>query len=394
MLQRIGILIACIGIVSGTAWAEPATVDLYAVKAQVEAVNQLAEDDIITGLQAKAGVDGILERTEADLGHPVTVAELETVQGPTQTSADLTWLQKAAGFVSFTNTMIAIGSVIAVASLIFLFGQIIVEMLKVFVMIPAIMYESALVLSGVGLTAYATTLGETNAGTIGLIGALLYGGGFAWIVSRHDNGRTFSASSVGVILAIAWGASAVLFQSQLIGTLSVAGLMSALGFSAFMVPGLIVVGFKDEDSVPRAMFAAFLILGIFVAMQATGVNASFLSVFRGGSLYVGGFVAYLGALIVGTRYVYRDASYALRQLPMIVGGIGAIYLGSVLGIPELQKMGGTFFVLYLMEKPFEIPIESRTGFAFIALLVSSAAIGGFLWANNNLDVVAPYFLFV
>lgn len=394
MLKRIGILIACIGVVSGTAWAEPETVDLYAVKAQVEAVNQLAEDDIITGLQAKAGVDGILERTEADLGHPVTVAELETVQGPTQTSADLTWLQKAAGFVSFTTTMIAIASIMVVAATIFLFGKAIVELLKIFVLIPAIVYESTLVLAGVLMTGFATTLGAESAGTFGLIGALLYGGGFVWIVSRHDAQKSISASTVGMILAVAWGASALLFQSQLIGALSVAALMSALGFSALMVPGVIVVGFTDEDSVPRAMMAAFLILAVFVGVQMTGIDATHLATFRGGALYVGGFVAYLGALIVGTRYYGSDANYVLRQLPMIVGGIGAIYLGSVLGIPELQKMGGTFFVLYLLEKPYEIPIESATGFAFITLVVGSAAIGGFLWANNNLEVIAPYFLFV
>ncbi len=392
MLKRLMVLYATLWMFTGFAHAE--TVDLYVTKAQIQAVNELATDGVITPDQAKKGIDGILARAASDLGRPVTLEELAAVQSPTPMAAELTWLQKAAGFVTFGNTMIAIASIAGVAALLFLFGKMIVELVVLFKEIPAVVYEGALVLSGVGLTAYATTLTEANAPTFGLIGALLYGGGFAWTVGRHRKDWKVSPSAASLVLALAWGVTAELFGSQLIGAFSVAALMSALGFSAFVVPGLIAVGFKDKDSVPRATLAAFVVIGLYVVLQGAGISVALLSAFRGGALYVGGFVAYLGSLIIASRWYSRDTSYAVRQLPMLVGGIGAIFLGSVLGIPELQKIGGTFFVLYLVEKPFEVPLGSATGYAAVALVVSAITVGAFLWANNHIDVVAPYLLFV
>ncbi|NBS41647.1 hypothetical protein EBS80_03220, partial [bacterium] len=178
MLKRLMVLYATLWMFTGFAHAE--TVDLYVTKAQIQAVNELATDGVITPDQAKKGIDGILARAASDLGRPVTLEELAAVQSPTPMAAELTWLQKAAGFVTFGNTMIAIASIAGVAALLFLFGKMIVELVVLFKEIPAVVYEGALVLSGVGLTAYATTLTEANAPTFGLIGALLYGGGFAW----------------------------------------------------------------------------------------------------------------------------------------------------------------------------------------------------------------------
>lgn len=394
MYHRILALFAALWLFAGPAFAQTPSVDLYAVKAQVEAMTAAADRGTITRDQAASETKAILAEAETDLGRAVTLEELAAVQGPTPVSAELTWLQKAAGLVTFANTLMAFAALAGTAALLFLFGRLIVELVKAFAEIPAIVYESALVLCGVGLTVFAATLAEGPAASVAFVGALMYGGGFVWTVSRHRTGSKHAATIVGIILAVAWAVPTVFFDSQLIGALSVAAFMSALGFSAFMVPGLIAVGFEDDASVPRATLAAFLVLGLFVGAQALGVSIESVSAFRAGALYVGGFVGYLGVLIIGSKWYARDTSYVLRQIPAVVAGIGAIYLGSVLGIPELQKMGGTLFVLYLMEKPFEIPAESKTVYAAITLVVCAVVYGAGMWVNANLDVAAPYLLFV
>ena len=49
----------------------------------------------------------------------------------------------------------------------------------------------------------------------------------------------------------------------------------------------------------------------------------------------------------------------------IIAGVGALFFGSVFQMNELQKIGGTFFVLYCLIKLAEIPTGSRHIFALL-----------------------------
>lgn len=396
MLVRILSLLTLFWLMAGTAFAQQ-SVDLYVTRMQIDAVYGLAENGNITLAQAKTGADHILEQAGANLGRTVTLVELANAQPPmpASTSTEITWLQRAAGFVTFANTMMTLAAIIGMCAFLFLFGRAIAWMVFVIVAIPPEFYEGLLILSGIGLSAFAfLSLEGGNASAIGLVGALLYGGGALWVWARHDKNKKLSVSGISLILAAAWGAHALLFQSSLVGTFSIAALMSVLGFSAYMVPGLIMIGFEDEDTVPRATLASFLILGTFVGFQILGESPPFISVFRPGALYVCGFVGYLGVLITGSRWYYSNANYLLRQIPAVVLGIAAIFLGSIFNVPELQKMGGTFFVLYLMEKPFEIPAENKTAYALIALAVCTVIYFSGMWVKANVDIVSPYLFFV
>ena len=81
------------------------------------------------------------------------------------------------------------------------------------------------------------------------------------------------------------------------------------------------------------------------------------------------------------------------QVITIVAGMAAIGAGSLFDIPQLLGIGGTFFVLYLIEKPFEIPTQSMVGRALIGLFVASGIGGGVWWAQNNMELVQPFLLF-
>ena len=60
---------------------------------------------------------------------------------------------------------------------------------------------------------------------------------------------------------------------------------------------------------------------------------------------------------------------------------------------ELKKIGGTFFVLYVIEKPFEIPKESALAHAFTGLFVSCIVYGACMYAKTNPTLVNEFLLY-
>ncbi len=155
-------------------------------------------------------------------------------------------------------------------------------------------------------------------------------------------------------------------------------MLAALGFSVLVTPLCYCFGFDDEASLGRATTAAFAMLAGFVLLRVFGASVPGLNVFESGALFLGSFVGYLGLLIASSRWYGHKKNYALFQIVTIAAGVAALLVGSLCGIGELQKIGGTFFVLYLMEKPFEIPVESKRAYAAIGLFVA-ALLFGFCW---------------
>jgi hypothetical protein len=122
-------------------------------------------------------------------------------------------------------------------------------------------------------------------------------------------------------------------------------------------------------------------LVVYVVAVALGGPTGPFAYFRYGALFMGTFVYYLGLLILASRYYNaRRGNYALMQAVTIVSGIAAFYLGATLDIGPLLGIGGTFFVLYLLEKYTELPWHnigwawSLLGFAL--LLYGAAFLAG------------------
>jgi hypothetical protein len=178
----------------------------------------------------------------------------------------------------------------------------------------------------------------------------------------------------------------------LLGFVAVIAFMCSLGFSAMAVPLVVVIGFNDDESLGRSTLVAFLMVGAYVFIRATGAGAGYLGVFLPGMIWMGSFVGYLGLLIASTRW-YDGQRWVWRQVITIVAGVGALALGSILQIPELQKIGGTFFCLYLIEKPWEIPAGSVLGYAIVGLIVSLAGFFGVSYLQAHPEIFARYLFF-
>jgi hypothetical protein len=187
---------------------------------------------------------------------------------------------------------------------------------------------------------------------------------------------------------VVWGAAALYYQSHAAGFLAVMALEAFLGFSAFVVPGLVAIGFHREDVVPRATAVSFLILAAYVVLTITGTLAGPMQVFQEGALFMGAFVFYLGMLIMASRmYNASRGNYALMQAATIVSGIAAFFFGAAFNIHTLLGIGGTFFVLYLLEKYSELPWKT-VGWAW-GLLGLAGILYGAAWLAGRFP---QYFL--
>ena len=77
----------------------------------------------------------------------------------------------------------------------------------------------------------------------------------------------------------------------------------------------------------------------------------------------------------------------------IARGGAAVGIGSSFGSSPLRVIGGTFFMVYCIEKRFAVPAGSFMGYATIGLFVAIMVGGTTWWSQNHMDIVRPFLLF-
>lgn len=374
-------------------WGDEPPAELRELAYSVRALDESAAAGVITEAQAKQGIDRYLVKAKQIAGRDVTLTELTTTLAAAPSPAPtvrLTRLQKFAGFITFVNIAWLIAIIIGVISLLYLLRDLITWLVKRFLDIPIEVYEVVSYLGSIGLIVLAKTLGDGTAPYVALTGCLLFGGALTFTAMRR---KWRSVDGISLILFIAWGITAMVFTSSLVGFFAIIALMTALGFSGAVIPMGYMIGFKDEDSLGRATSASLIILTGFVFLRVFGNSIPYLSVFESGALFMGSFVGFLGLLIASSRY-YRDGDgYVTQQLITIIAGVLALFVGSTWSIPELQKIGGTFFALYAVEKFTDIPMKQARTYATVGLILSSLIYGFCMMVKQNPDAWRPYLLF-
>ncbi|MBI2463240.1 MAG: hypothetical protein HYV65_03355 [Candidatus Spechtbacteria bacterium] len=312
--------------------------------------------------------------------------------GPSTDCVELTGLQIAAGFVTWMNIL----QVFAIALAVICFGYLISRwfrwLIEIFLHVPEEVYEVLLYIASIGLVVSGHWVSAINQLWPVLGGSLLFGVALTITAALHPVQFNKPDRFFGILFLV-WSAVALYYQNEVVGFIAVAAFMGMLGFSVLIAPGMYALGFEDEDAVAKATTAAFMVLGVFVGLHVLRTTIPYMQVFEQGALWMGSFVGYLGLLIASSRWYGNARTYPIMQVTTILLGFAAIAVGSVFGVPQLLGIGGTFFVLYLIEKPFEIPVDSAIGYAFIGLLVALCVGGGVWWAQNNMDIVRPYLLF-
>ncbi len=369
-----------------TEFSAKQTNDLAAIRTKVSALHELVKDGVVSSMQAEQGTERYLKQASKVAGKPISLQDLLAGQdADSQTANQLTLLQKAAGFITFTNILWVLAIFGVVGCGVYLIGDFIVNMLTA---IPKEVWEVMLYVLSFGLIFQGYEFGPGTAPYVGFTGCILLAASLLLSGEIHKLKENYV--SFWSILFVVWSGVAIWYNSALIGFIGVLALMCALGFSVLVLPLCAFIGFQDEAALGRGTIAAFAVLAVYVALQISGVVVGPLESFRYGGLFLGSFVGYLGLLISSTRWYDGSRNYVFSQIVTIVAGITALFVGSVYGIGELQKIGGTFFVLYLLTKPWEIPIKSARAYAVLGLIVSGLIYCFCAYVKAYPDFFQPY----
>jgi hypothetical protein len=359
------------------------------VKSGIVALEDTASAGIISPEKARAGISRYQLQAAALTGKPLSVEEILAYQPP---QPHLTKLQKAAGYVTFAGTMWVISILLATLCIAWLFGGWIKALMAFFHKVPLSFWEVTAYVVSVGLIGLGLRLSHTTAPFVGLTGCLLFAVALGFTAKEHS--RKITESAWFAALFAVWAVAAVLYNSSLIGFFAIIALMAALGFSVIVSPLRYAIGFEDESAIGRTTASAFGILTIFVVLRIFGVSIPYLSVFERGSLFMGSFVGYLGLLIGSSRwYPNSRKGYGLLQVTTVILGTLALFVGTVWAIPELSKIGGTFFALWMVEKLFEIPVAKKESYAYIGLVVAGLLYGLVMLTRTYPAFFAPYLPF-
>ena len=196
-------------------------------------------------------------------------------------------------------------------------------------------------------------------GCMALCPALLFS------ISLHGkkNGSTkLAVQIIAATCSFVWGYHAIRLQSQLLGLFACGALFVLLGFMVTILPFCYVVGFDNDAVMLRCMNVAFYLLHIYVYATIHDFhNSRYFYPFKQGVLLLGGFVYFLGCLIISNKYYSWEndvdvGKYFRCNVLALGSGFVALTLGSMIpALHYLRGIGGTFFVIMVVEKYIEIP---------------------------------------
>lgn len=346
--------------------------ELTVIRSNLELIEQLRRQGV------EVDADGAISRRLLDKAAQLTdgrVHTLDTLHNATGTSP--TPQERQHGWFKFVHVLWLTGAFIIIAALAILFRHYLAWLIS---SIPIRVWEALLYLTCLSAIAAGSFMPERNTlapvlpGCLGLIGC------FFFSQRVHD----FKLKGwMAWFFVLVWGATAIFYRSETLGFFTVSAALIALGFLAGMVPGVVFLGFRDADVIPRTTVAAGVLLAVHVALHCLGADPAALAPFRAGMGFLGAFVYLLGLLVMSNLYYARrgwpknryKVRYAMMQALTIASGIAALYLGSVYKIETLLGIGGTFFYLYLLEKYYELPWRG-IGWAW-ALLGTGGLLYGF-----------------
>ncbi len=301
--------------------------------------------------------------------------------------ADLTTLQRLAGYVTLLGLIKVLGATVIAVGILFVAGGVIARVIfQSKVLLEILGYGVSLALIGRGYF----EPDSANLTWIVFTGCILFGGSVMatlWIHNiKGDDPKTLAA-----FFAVVWGSVAIFYNLTEVGFLAVMALVTVLGFSFWVGQLSYAFGYERKRDIAPATMAALILLAGFVGIHALMPDApTAVTVFKPGMFWVGSFVAFIGLLIMSSRWGASSGNYLVMQIITIVILGAAVTIGLVLAINPLAGMAGTFLVFYLAAKPIEV--KARGHIAFGLMLMASGGILYTAWwyGTKYTNLVADY----
>lgn len=356
--------------------------EVIQIKHSILTIQELEQQGLLTHAEAEKSIAYYIPQASKAAGHKLTLNEILTTPDPTPQK--LTPLQEFAGAIDFLRIILVFGLLAVFGAAIYLFRYYVGKLLQLFKNVHVVVYEIVFYVASLGCALWGWLLPEPMHGSLGFLGCLLFAGALGFSASYHRvpiNRFRFS-----VILFMVWALGALLFDSALIGFIAIGALLSTLGFSPF-----IALVFNDgtrrfDNIFEKTTGAAFAVLALFIGLRLVGALLPALAIFEFGALFLGSIVGYAGLLYLSSQWRQNRKRYWGSQGVAIVAGIGALFFGTVFQINELQKIGGTFFVLYCLVKAADIPVNSRPAWALLIAVVGIITICFCLFALTHQEL--------
>jgi len=374
------------------AQANDNTPDIIKIKHSIMTIQELEQQGILTHVEVEKSIAYYTAQASKAAGRTLTLNEIMATPEPTPQK--LTPLQAFAGAIDFLRVIMVLAIIAVVGAVAYLFKYYVEKLVRLLISIPIVVYEIVFYAASLGCGIWGWRLPEPMHNYIALLACLLFAAALGFSTSyRRLLAHVFIFS---MLLFLVWAPAAILFGSSLIGFFAVGALLSALGFNMLVTTVFGYIRFREEEVIERATFAAFMILTLFIGLRLIGALIPALAVFEFGALFLGSFTGYAGLLILSNRWYnehHNKKRYWGFQVVAIIAGLGALFFGSVFQIGELQKIGGTFFVLYFIVKLIEIPLKSQPAFAQLVTVVGIMTIC-FCWFALTHQELFQHWLFL
>lgn len=326
------------------------------------AIDNLEARGILESDNAEAQRTYYLIKAEQLTGHSWTLIELERRVGDTS-------LQRWLRVLSFVNIIWLLASLMIVLAVGFIFTKYI---LPILIAIPVIIYEVLLYSACfafiyVAYRYFTPDIGQYVAmpGILGLVPLM------PWSYVRRVQKRNESREKTVVnvfwddrvplimqysILTVIWGASAIVFESQLIGFFAVSAILVVLTASGIPEQLHKILRLEKHNYAPVVL----LISGFVLALYIMGEIFAWLGYYRyfSEAVYATGTYVYFSSLaVLASRWYTRkgnEGRYWLWQVVAVISGVAALFIGTVWEIYRLQQVGGTFLLILLLEKYIEL----------------------------------------
>lgn len=328
----------------------------------------------ITEPQLKDSEKRCLAELNAKLG--TRLSREEVLKIPTGNMPNLTALQRAAGYITWNNTVWLFSVITLVVCIGIVLNWLGVKLKE----IPKELYELACYVGGPILIYRASQAPIQEMEALLGSGLVLIG----LLLTRHRMKERLTHQEIIIpgIMCLVFSIAAIATLSSTIGYFAILALIVALGFSVIVLPGTYIFGYEKDDAVVRGTSASFILLTIFAGLQLMGKTIPYLTLFADGVWLVAGIVGYLGLLIMSDRWYWiharkncdnrRPLGYLAFQIITVLACFIGMCFGSIFHVSAIQKIAGTFLVLWALEKPFEIKVEEDIYYAVAGIGVSGA----------------------
>jgi hypothetical protein len=262
------------------------------------------------------------------------------------------YYERLMGFVTFINIIWAMSIFLFVFSLASLIKALnLYELLrKIINCVPTIFWEflAHTTCFSIIYRAKDYNVGSSRRNYIALTGCLLWFPVWLWFFSLRKStfcqflNRKPDNLALKVMVVIC-ATTATIYQSHVIGTLTLQVMLALLGFSVSIYKTVAFLGFDSRNELVRCKFFSGILLLIFLvpAYILLNINSSYikwLAPFETGILFWCTLVYHIALLIDSIRYT------GWNLLLEIFSFVFTLWCGTVYNIEQMKSIGGTFLV--------------------------------------------------